>query len=228
MSDNRYYVKYAQATAARGSFEDRNSDGGNMRQKLLPAAVALVVVLLVGAPTAFATTNLVSNGSFETGDFTGWTEGGNFEFTMVVAGAFGFYKGAEDGLFYTVMGPEGGDATLSQTLATTKGAQYTFSFWFASVGDDPSEFLAFWNSNLLSLFNPNTGPAWTQFSFTVMGTGRDTMWFSFDDDPGYMALDNVSVTQNVSTTPEPGSLWLLGSGLLCMGGLIRRKIQANS
>jgi hypothetical protein len=45
-----------------------------MRQKALLAAFALVAVLLVGAPTAFAN-NLLTNGSFETNDLTGWTLG---------------------------------------------------------------------------------------------------------------------------------------------------------
>jgi hypothetical protein len=35
----------------------------------------------------------------------------------------------------------------------------------------------------------------------------------------------VDVTQNVSPTPEPGTLVMLGSGLLGMAGLIRRKVR---
>jgi hypothetical protein len=198
-----------------------------MRQKALLAVVALVV-LLVGAPTVFASPNLLTNGSFETGDFTGWTEGGNFEDTEVVTGAFGSYSGAEDGLFYAVLGPVGSDGTLSQTFSDTVGGHYTFSFWFASVGDNPSDFSASWDGNtLLSLSNPNTGVGWTEFSFAATGTGSDTIQFSFRDDPAYMALDNVSVSQGTGTTPEPSSLLLLGSGLLTVGGVIRRKFQAN-
>ena len=75
----------------------------------------------------------------------------------------------------------------------------------------------------LSLTNPNTGAAWTQFSFDVVGTGSDTIQFSFRDDPAYMALDNVSVSGG--TVPEPSSLLLLGSGLLTVGGVIRRKLS---
>jgi hypothetical protein len=198
-----------------------------MRQKALLAVVALVAVLLV-APMAFANPNLLANGSFETSDFTGWTTGGNFVDTFVVSGSYYAYPGAEDGLFYAALGPVGADGTLSQTFATTAGAHYTFSFWFASVGDNPSDFSVSWDANvLLSLTNPNTGVNWTEYSFTQTGTGSDSITFSFADNPGYMALDNVSVVLNQPTTPEPSSLLLLGSGLLTVGGVIRRKLRAN-
>jgi hypothetical protein len=195
-----------------------------MRQKALLALVALVTLLLV-APTSFAA-NLVTNGSFETGDFTGWTEGGNFEDTEVVTGPFYVYTGAQDGNFYSVLGPVGSDGTLSETLTTTPGAQYTFSFWMNSVGDNPSDFSAFWDGTIgISENNPNTGGVWQEFSFAVVGTGSDTIEFSFRDDPAYIALDNVSVSPGGSTTPEPGSLLLFGSGIVGLAGMLRRKLS---
>jgi hypothetical protein len=198
-----------------------------MRQKALLAVATLLAVLLVGAPTAFAT-NLLNNGSFETGDFTGWTTGGNFADTEVVSGPFYVYSGAEDGNYYAVLGPVGSDGTISQTFSDTVGTHYTFSFWFASIDDIPSDFSAYWDgTRLLSLTNPDTSAAWSEYSFTMTGTGSDTIQFAFRDDPAYMALDNVSVSQSGPTTPEPSSLLLLGSGLLTVGGVIRRKFRAN-
>ena len=146
----------------------------------------------------------------------------------VVTGPFYVYAGAQDGSFYSVWGNVGSDGTISQTISDTPGAQYTFSFWFASVGDNPSDFSALWDSTtLFSMTNPNTGVNYTEYSFAVTGTGSDTITFNGRDDPAWMALDNISVTQNTGTTPEPSSLLLLGSGLLTVGGVIRRKLQAN-
>lgn len=197
-----------------------------MRSKTLLVVCALALTLLLTAPKTFAQ-NLIQNGSFETSDFTGWTTGGNFEDVFIETGAFGAYSGAQDGLYYAVLGPVGSDGTLSQTFADQAGANYTFSFWFAAVGDNPSDFSVTWDgTQLLSLTNPDTGGTWTQYSYQATGTGSDTVTFAFRDDPGYMALDNVSVSANTGTgtTPEPSSFVLLGSGALALCGAIRRKL----
>jgi PEP-CTERM motif len=195
-----------------------------MRPKTLLVLVALVVALLVSAPQTFAQ-NLVTNGSFESGDLSGW--GGDQLGVGVETGAFYQYSGAQDGQFYAIFGAVGSDGSISQTIADTAGAQYTFSFWFNAVGDNPSDFSASWDgTQLLSLTNPTTGGVWTQFTFQVTGTGSDTITFAGRDDPAWMALDNVSLTQNstTGTTPEPSSFLLMGSGVLALGGAIRRKL----
>jgi len=196
-----------------------------MRAKTLLVVAAMVI--MVCAPAAFAQ-NLVTNGGFETGDFTGWTEGGNFQFTQVVSGPFYVYTGAQEGNFYATLGPVGSDGTLSQVLTTQAGTQYTFSFWLNAVGDDPSDFSAMWDgTTVYSATDPNTGGNWQNFTFTETGTGSDTITFAFRDDPAYIALDNVSVTPSTSGTsvPEPSSILLMGSGVLGLAGVIRRRFR---
>jgi hypothetical protein len=196
-----------------------------MRFKTL--LVIAAATLLLCAPMAFGQ-NLLSNGSFETGDFTGWTTGGNFEASEVVSGAFYDYSGAQQGNFYAVLGPVGTPGTLSQSFSDVAGQSYTFSFWLASVGDNPSSFSASWDgTQVLSLTNPDTGANWTEFSFTETGTGNDSITFSFRDDPAFIALDNVSVAaqSGTGTVPEPSSFLLMGSGALGLLGVVRRKLR---
>jgi hypothetical protein len=196
-----------------------------MKVRTLLAIVAVTILLC--APMAFGQ-NLLTNGGFESGSFSGWTTGGNFEDTEVVSGAFYDYTGAQEGNFYAVLGPVGTDGTLSQSFATTAGTQYTFSFWIASVGDSPSDFSAYWDgTQVYSATNPDTGANWSQLSFTETGTGHDTIQFNFRDDPEYIGLDNVSVVgqSGQGTVPEPSSFLLMGSGALALAGVIRRKLR---
>jgi hypothetical protein len=195
-----------------------------MRPKTLLVVVALAVALLISAPKTFAQ-NLLANGSFETGDYSGWDTGGNFEFTQVVTGPFYVYTGAQDGSFYSTAGPVGSLGTIGQSFNDTAGASYTFSFYMASVGDDPSHFTAFWNNTpVLDMSDPNNGGVWTLYSFNETGTGHDSITFAFQDDPAYIALDNVSVTPAGGSTPEPSSILLLGTGILGLGSVARRKL----
>ncbi len=173
--------------------------------------------------------NLVSNCGFETDNLTGWTTGGNFEFTGVASGNLYDYT-ADSGSYFLYMGPVGPDGTLSQTLTTSDGTDYTFSFYLASVGDDPSDFSAYWDdTQLLSLTDPNSGAAYTLYWYSVTGTGSDTIQLDFRDNPAYIALDDISVAPS-APTPEPGSLSLLlfGFAATAAAGVGRRRLFARS
>ena len=78
---------------------------------------------------------------------------------------------AESGPFAAALGPVGSDGTLSQTLQTTAGQQYTLSFWLANQSAGPDDFTVKWNgATVLALVNASA-QGYTQYTFTVTATG---------------------------------------------------------
>jgi len=177
-------------------------------------------LLLSGAysPSTSQAANLVQNGGFEIGDFTGWTQSGNTGYTSVQS-SFPL-----SGTFSAFFGPIGSDGFISQALATTTGQSYTVSFWLANfipgTIEEPNGFHLYWGgSEIFSLLNaPNLG-GYTQYSFVAQATSSSTtLSMGFRNDLDYFILDDV----DVSPVPIPGAVWLLGSGIVGLIGLKRR------
>jgi hypothetical protein len=190
-----------------------------MERKLLGAA------LLIGV-TGVAHANLVANGDFETGDFTGWTQSGNTSFTTVNTN--GGNGPSAPGIYSAQLGPVGSTGFLTQTLTTTAFPPlYTLSFDLRNASGAPTnEFHVRWNG--ISVFDLNNAPTfdWTPFTFPLppATSGSTPLEFEFRHDPFYWFLDNVSVTP----IPIPLAAWLLGSGLMGLAvlGLRNGKSQA--
>ncbi len=190
-------------------------------KRLTRAAVAFSALTLAISPVQAA--ELVDNGGFETGDFSGWTQGGNGAFTGVACnGSFTPASGSCVAYF----GPVGSTGLLSQTFATTAGASYIFSYALAAGGGATNSFTASFNGNVLDSFSNTAGFGTTVRSFLVTATGAtSTISFALRHDPSYYTLDNVSVAAAV---PEPATWAMMIIGFGVIGGAVRRRVAATA
>jgi len=180
----------------------------------------VIVMAAIGSATP-ACADYLTNGSFETGDLTGWTPGGDQTFVFVVPGSFtytggGVVQGAQHGSNYVYEGPEGADAFLSQTFADTAGQRLIISGWVTGDGSSPSDVQFLFNGAVLGSVNPVPDQIWTQYVFTTAATGNDTFTVGFRNDNSFDGLDNFSVS-SISAVPEPATWILLLLGFATLG-----------
>ena len=182
--------------------------------------LALVSLLGLGI-TQSARANLITNGGFETGDFSGWTVFGN---DNDVVGAQPFtlpHSGNFQALFAS------GDNSITQNVTTTPGSSYVISFWLAPnvrQGGLPSVSVNWGGSNILS--DSFTSPfGYTEYTFTVDALSSATpLQFQFSSIFGNVFyLDDISVT--TAGVPDGGSsVSLLGLALFGVA-VLRRKLR---
>jgi PKD repeat protein len=182
--------------AATGQNPSHTYTANGVFSPALVAANSAGIEVLGSGPAIDATIapvdlGLVVNGGFETGDFSGWTSNGNFTSTSVTNDSASVHSGA----FGAAFGASGSLGYLAQTLPTVAGARYALSFWLNNPdGQTPNEFLVSWDGN--TLLGETNLPAigWTNVQLVVTATGTTTiLQFGFQDDPSFLALDDISV-----------------------------------
>jgi len=181
-----------------------------------------VVLFLLSAGCDFARANLVTNGGFETGDFTGWTISGN---GISIDNAF-VNSGCCDASFAAAStDPDPG--ILSQGITTVPGIDYVLSFALMDEsGLFVNQFIVTFGSVFGSVFTGDQVPfAYSTVTLKVPGadiTSTSTM-LSFQglNDSAAWNLDDVSL--ETFAIPEPSSALLLSCAVALLLGVESRR-----
>ena len=185
----------------------------------------LYLIVAVFATLAFspcAPANLITNGDFATGDFTGWnvTHASSGSNLTVANGAAVF---AASGSRFD---------SISQSFATTTGTFYslTFDLFISNAFQNTPDtaFQVLFNGTVI-FSSPNINAPLTTLTFTnlqAIGSSTNLVFRGRRNTPGFIDLDNIDVTTAAGVVPETGrSALLMAIGLLGLLGF--RRVLSN-
>lgn len=142
---------------------------------------------------------MLQNGGFESGNFSGWTQSGNTAYTSVTTSSSYVHSGSYGAEF----GPNSTPGYISQTVATVPGQTYLLSCWMdIPSSGTPNLFTISWGGNLVyGLTNYSKALAWTNLQFLVTAKSTSTVvQFGFRNDPNYTGFDDASLVPIASPT----------------------------
>ena len=180
----------------------------------------VAAMLLVASAPAWAATNLITNGDFETGDLTGWTAFGGPGSVFLENGT------SIDGAYSALFRPADTGGGIRQEFATAPRqalkinflAEHTFSYVTGEVRFDDK----------LLFILPQVPGLVTPFSFDVVATQAiSTLSFNVSADHlAYiaLALDDVEVlAAQPGPVPEPATWAMMVAGFALAGAALRRR-----
>ena len=186
------------------------------------ASFLTLLFLLAAAfvvPRAVMAANLVQNPGFETGDLTNW---------YVTGDPGNMHVGSDDphsGAYAFDGSPTGGEGYVNQDFSGLGNNQYNLQFYIDQRNTNGNLFQVLWDGQLIyQLLNSGqTGYHVVQLNGLQASGGTETLSFGFiGSGQTAWSLDDVDLEQ--VGTPEPGSLVLMGSGVLGLAGVLRRRL----
>ncbi|MEN9868551.1 MAG: hypothetical protein RL748_4141 [Pseudomonadota bacterium] len=179
---------------------------------------AIAACLALAAVSANAGTELVANGSFETGDLTGWDLTGFPGFSLVERD-----NSTSNTSYAWLAGAVGSYGFLSQNIQTVAGRTYTLSFDVYNDITDGMQFTSQFNGAEVYSFS-NEARNWDHIVISnLQATGNLTeIKFGFRNDPAFSRLDNISVQAMPVPEPETYAMLIAGLGMLAWLGKRRK------
>ena len=180
--------------------------------------LALFCVAGISAKPTAACGQSIVNGGFETGDFTGWTQGGNYAASDVVIPPNSINDAAHQphsGLWQGWFGANPTSSFISQSLNLSGGSVYTIDFWLsnpiAGTASFQVDFGGVTLTNSLTQGSSLGSFPYHEFSYSVtnLPAGPAELKFTFENTPDWLLLDDVRLIRQSVPEGGPGVIFPL-------------------